>query len=104
MSKSKGSSSSNATAIQPELTQKIAELAKLELTEKELKLFTPQLQEILNYVEALKQVDVEGVSPLFHLTGSAVIGQSDSVLREDQVSVDPQFEKNLGGYRVPPVL
>lgn len=52
--------------INETLTQKVAQLARLELSESELKSFTSQLGEILAYVERLNEIDVEGVEPLTH--------------------------------------
>ena len=52
--------------INESLTQKVAHLARLELTDTEVKMFTAQLGEILAYVERLKEIDVEGVDPLTH--------------------------------------
>jgi len=45
---------------------KIAELARLEFSERELEEFTPQFRRILDYVEKLKEVSVEGVEPTSH--------------------------------------
>ncbi|MEW6685252.1 MAG: Asp-tRNA(Asn)/Glu-tRNA(Gln) amidotransferase subunit GatC [Candidatus Edwardsbacteria bacterium] len=44
----------------------IAELARLQFTEKELIRFTEEFNKILEYVEKLKEVSTEGVKPLLH--------------------------------------
>src|SRR5262245_16243119 len=46
------------------LTRQIAHLARLELSEAEVQTFTPQLGEVLQYVNLLQSVDVVGVQPL----------------------------------------
>ena len=45
---------------------KIAELAKLHFSESDLEDFTAQFQHILDYIEKLKGVDIEGVEPTSH--------------------------------------
>ena len=44
----------------------IARLARLHFSEEELHLFQAQVAEILNFVEQLKTVNVEGVEPTSH--------------------------------------
>ena len=44
--------------------RQVARLARLELTPEEEELFAAQLQHVLEYVERLSAVDVEGVEPL----------------------------------------
>ena len=55
-------------AITHEEVLKIAELAKLQFDESELQAFTAQFQHILNYIEQLKEVNVEGVDPTSHVS------------------------------------
>ena len=42
----------------------LARLARLDLTEAELEALRPRLQAIIEYVDQLKKLDVEGVPPL----------------------------------------
>ena len=44
----------------------VAELARLELTEEEKATFQPQLESIVEYVDKISSVDVEGVPPMMH--------------------------------------
>lgn len=44
----------------------VASLARLELTEEETATFQPQLDAILEYVESLSALDVEGLEPMAH--------------------------------------
>ena len=56
----------------------IARLARLHFEEKELKAFESQIQNILSFVEKLKEVDVEGVEPTSHpLKISNVFGEDE---------------------------
>ena len=48
--------------------KKIANLAKLNLTDDENTKFAPQLSEILTYVKKLEEVNTENVTPTLHAT------------------------------------
>jgi aspartyl-tRNA(Asn)/glutamyl-tRNA(Gln) amidotransferase subunit C len=50
-------------SLSREDVQRIAELARLELTNDELDLFTRQLGDILTYVEQIRALDTTGVAP-----------------------------------------
>ncbi|MFH1181103.1 MAG: Asp-tRNA(Asn)/Glu-tRNA(Gln) amidotransferase subunit GatC [bacterium] len=58
--------------------QHIAKLARLGLTEKEIEKFQKDLSQILNYVEKLKEVDVEEIEPTSH---SVVV---ENITRKDE--------------------
>ncbi|MEZ5289044.1 MAG: Asp-tRNA(Asn)/Glu-tRNA(Gln) amidotransferase subunit GatC [Vicinamibacterales bacterium] len=55
-----------STALTRADVARIAELARLELTEQELELFTRQLGDILGYVEQIRDLDTTGVPPTSH--------------------------------------
>ncbi len=59
--------------------RKIADLARLGLSDDEVVKFQGQLSGILDWVDMLKEVDIENVDPLYQVTGLS------SVLREDEV-------------------
>ena len=88
----------------------IARLARLELTADEVKVFTPQLGEVLKYVAQLQSLDVTGVEPMTHpLELSTPL--RDDVVRPSLLDADgePKVlssapETLHGGYKVPPVL
>jgi aspartyl-tRNA(Asn)/glutamyl-tRNA(Gln) amidotransferase subunit C len=44
----------------------VAKLARINLTEDEAKIFQKQLDDVLNYVEKLRQVDVTGIDAAAH--------------------------------------
>ena len=89
---------------------KIAELARLEFSGHELGAFTPQFQRILDYIEKLKEVSVEGVEPTSHVS----IGEGAFIqcARPDEVRSSLTAEEALtnapdpgsGHFRVPKVL
>jgi aspartyl-tRNA(Asn)/glutamyl-tRNA(Gln) amidotransferase subunit C len=51
-------------ALDREHLQHLARLARLELTEADLETLRPRLESIIEYVDQLKKLDVEGVPPL----------------------------------------
>lgn len=44
----------------------VARLARLELTDAETRLFSDQLQQVVDYVRELTELDTDGVEPLAH--------------------------------------
>ena len=71
---------SHQWSIDRELVERIAKVARLELTEAEIEKFTGQLKVILESFKELDEVDTEGVEPSFHPQEVA------NVLREDVVT------------------
>jgi aspartyl-tRNA(Asn)/glutamyl-tRNA(Gln) amidotransferase subunit C len=65
--------------ITKQAVEKVAKLARLELTEVEKAAFTKQLSQILTYVETLKQYDTAGVGPTATVLGQVNIFRSDEV-------------------------
>jgi aspartyl-tRNA(Asn)/glutamyl-tRNA(Gln) amidotransferase subunit C len=65
--------------------EKVARLARLELTEGEKETFGDQLEQILTYMEQLNRVDTAGVEPTSHAI------PIDNVFREDEVK--PSFQR-----------
>jgi aspartyl-tRNA(Asn)/glutamyl-tRNA(Gln) amidotransferase subunit C len=58
---------------------KVAKLARLELTEVEKSAFTKQLSQILTHVVTLKQYDTTGVEPTATVLGQVNVFRSDEV-------------------------
>ena len=68
----------------------IAKLARISLVQKEIEKFQKELSSILDYVEKLKEVDIEGITPTSH---SIAI---ENVMREDEcISQTPELKKKL---------
>lgn len=59
---------------------KLAELARLDLTDDEVKEFSAELSEILQYVEQLGSVDVGGLQPTQQITGLKNVTRSDEII------------------------
>ena len=89
---------------------KIAALAKLHFSETELEEFTTQFKRILDYVEKLKEVNVEGIPPTSHV--SQVAELEGQIIREDRVqeslgsgdALANAPDAREGQFRVPKVL
>ena len=53
-------------SLSPDEVRKVAELARLELSEAELATMARQLSAIVDYVNQLQAVNTDGVEPLAH--------------------------------------
>ena len=86
----------------------IADLARLELSEKELDLYGGQLSGVLDYIDQLQEVDTEGVEPTAQVTGLSNVLRSDEIKdweiseRRTALNQAPAFEDEQ--YRVGRVL
>jgi aspartyl-tRNA(Asn)/glutamyl-tRNA(Gln) amidotransferase subunit C len=59
---------------------KLASLSRLALTEDELNEFVAEISEILQYVEQLQSVDIDGVKPTNQVTGLTNVMRDDEVI------------------------
>jgi len=89
---------------------KVAQLAHLELADEELKVFGPQMAEIIAYIEQLNQLDTANVSPA--LGGLTPEGEQTDSSRNDEMQPSLGQKTALaeapdpaeGHFRVPKVL
>ncbi len=89
---------------------KVAQLAHLELAEEELRIFGPQIAEIVNYVEQLRELDTTNVEPA--LGGLTPEGERTNAARNDEIAASLGQKTALaeapdaaaGHFRVPKVL
>jgi len=58
---------------------KLAQLARLDLTDAEVEEFAGELSEILQYVEQLGSVDVKGLKPTQQITGLTNVTRDDEI-------------------------
>lgn len=58
---------------------KLAQLARLQLTDDEVNEFTAELAEILKYVELLDGVDTDGLLPTSQVTGLVNVTRPDEI-------------------------
>lgn len=84
----------------------LARLARIGLSEEDVRRFQEQLSEILNHFEALRQLDTEGVPPTAHPLPLENVMRADeprpSLSPEDVLANAPQIEE--GAFRVRAVL
>lgn len=70
--------------ISKQEVQHIAKLARLGLSEVEVKKFQKELSTILDYFKTLKELDVSKIEPTFHPT-EHFFKRNSQILREDKV-------------------
>ena len=92
----------------PDDVDRIAELARLELTSEERALFTRQLAEILAYAEQVQDVDTSGTPPTSHAFASTESLRDDlerpGLGRDDALAAAPDADREAGLFKVPRVL
>jgi aspartyl-tRNA(Asn)/glutamyl-tRNA(Gln) amidotransferase subunit C len=57
--------------------KKVAQLARLELTNEEIDVLTPELGNILNFIDQLKEVDTTNTEPTAQVTGLSDVWRAD---------------------------
>lgn len=93
-------------AVTKKDVEKIAELARLKFTEEELENFTPQMNEILTYMDKLNELDTENVKPLSHPVEQTNVFRKDelkpSISNEDALKNAPSKDEHH--FKVPKVI
>lgn len=90
--------------------RKIAKLAHLEITDEEVAIYTPQMKNIVDYVEQLNELDTENIE--VSLGGLTPEGEATYAIREDIPHESLSQDKALnqapsavsGHFQVPKVL
>lgn len=86
--------------------KKIAHLAKLNMSEADVTLYTGQLSNILDFVAQMNQANTEGLEPVAHSLALTQRMRPDAVTEVDQraefQALAPQVEAGL--YLVPKVI
>lgn len=85
---------------------RIASLANLELTEEEVSRYTDQFNAILEYMDQLNELDMDGVEPLSHVLDLINVTRNDeegpSLSREEALSNAPESDGEF--FIVPKVV
>jgi aspartyl/glutamyl-tRNA(Asn/Gln) amidotransferase C subunit len=96
--------------INEAVTLKMAALSRLKLSTEEVKTFTPQLADLIKFIDQLSELDGKDVQPLMHPI------EIQTNLREDVVVQSPRSASGSASvvecsvevledsYRVPPIL
>ncbi len=86
--------------------EKVALLARLQLTDDELSKMTVELAQIVGYVDQLGEVDTDGIEPMAHAIETANVFRDDvvaeSLPRDEALANAPHRDDR--GYLVPAVL
>ncbi len=86
--------------------EKLARLARLELSEEEKEVFGRQLGKILEYMEQLNRVDTSGVEPTSHTIPVFNVFREDEIRpsfpQEEVLGIAPEEEE--GHFRVPRII
>lgn len=90
--------------------RKIAKLAHLEITDEEVAIYTPQMANIVKYVEQLNELDTDDIEPM--LGGLTVEGEATVSIRPDEIRTSFTHGEALseapsgvsGHFQVPKVL
>jgi aspartyl-tRNA(Asn)/glutamyl-tRNA(Gln) amidotransferase subunit C len=90
--------------------RQVAKLAHLEISEEEVVIYTPQMANIVAYVEQLNELDTENIEPA--IGGLTAEGEKTEIVREDipreslgqELALDQAPAKTAGHFQVPKVL
>lgn len=90
--------------------RKVAKLAHLEISDAEVELYTPQMADIVKYIEQLNELDTENIQPA--IGGLTPEGEATATSREDvpveslgqEAALDQAPSAVAGHFRVPKVL
>ena len=84
----------------------VARLARLDLSEEEINLYTHQLRDVLEYAAAVAALDTTGVPPTAHPLPLTNVLRDDepqpSLNRDEVLAMAPEVED--GRFRVPRIL
>jgi aspartyl-tRNA(Asn)/glutamyl-tRNA(Gln) amidotransferase subunit C len=84
----------------------VANLARLEVTDKEKEKFTAQLNDILLYIDKLNELDTKGVEPMSHAIAITNAFREDKILdsigTENSLANAPDTRGEF--FRVPKVI
>jgi aspartyl-tRNA(Asn)/glutamyl-tRNA(Gln) amidotransferase subunit C len=84
----------------------VAQLARMRLPHAEVESLSAQLSAILDYMEMLQEVDVEGIEPTAQVTGLTSVMRPDEVaaMLSREVALNNAPAQQDGMFRVRPVF
>jgi len=89
--------------IEREQVLHVARLARLRLTDEEVERMSGELSSILDHIERINELDLEGVEPTSHVIGVENVLRADeprpSLPREKALELAPDATED--GFRVP---
>ena len=88
--------------------ERIATLARLELSDSEKDLFVRQLTEVLEYANQIQAIDTSGVPPTSHVLTNVSVDRADEpqpcLTNSEALANAPDPSPQTGFFRVPRVL
>ena len=88
------------------LIDNLAKLSYLSFSDEEKKEIRTDLQEMISFIEKLKELNTEGVAPLLHMSSNVNILRDDevqgSVSREEALKNAPETDGTF--FKVPKVI
>ena len=92
--------------LTPEEVRRIAELARIGISDAEARTIQVELNNIFEMIGRMQKVDTEGIAPMTHAQGVVLRLREDKVTESDQrerfQAIAPQVEQGL--YLVPKVI
>lgn len=90
--------------------RKVAKLAHLEISDEEVALYTPQMADIVKYIEQLNELNTDAIEPM--MGGLTAEGEATSTFREDvpgdslgqKAALSQAPSAVAGHFQVPKVL
>jgi len=86
--------------------EKVAKLARMELSKEEKEIFGNQLEQILTHMEQLNRLDTTGVDPTSHAIPIHNVFREDEVKpsypQEEVLGIGP--EQEVGHFKVPRII
>jgi len=94
------------TRITPEDVRKVSKLARLDIPDESIKIYSDQLEKIIDYIAQLEEIDTNNIPPTTRAVEVVNVFREDVVnvsdVREDILKLAPQKEGEF--YRVPRIL
>lgn len=95
-------------ALSLQEVERIADLARLRLTDEEKARFRDQLSAVLEYAERLQELDTSAIPPTASVLPLRTVLRSDEVVpsleRDRLLQGAPEADTDRGMFRVPPIL
>jgi aspartyl-tRNA(Asn)/glutamyl-tRNA(Gln) amidotransferase subunit C len=92
--------------VNDELVDKLSHLSRLKFNEAERAEIKNDLQRMISFVEKLKELNLEGVEPLLHMSDEVNVLREDevkgSISREDALKNAPEHDTQF--FKVPKVI
>jgi aspartyl-tRNA(Asn)/glutamyl-tRNA(Gln) amidotransferase subunit C len=96
-----------ASTLTRDDVERVARLARLDLHEDEIALFTQQIADILQYVDSIQAVDTSTTPPTAHALAADTSWRDDvvapSLSRDAALENAPDARRDAGMFRVPKV-